>query len=251
MYEWFFGNMDYSQVAVLALCAFMAGVNKTGVPGVGILNVPLLALVCKAKASTGLLLPLLAIADIFAVVYYRRHARWPLVLRLLPWSLAGIAVGSVIIRHISDAQLKPVIGAIVMAMLVLSFLRNRFDRSMNIPHHWLFAALMGVAAGLTTQMANAAGPIMVIYLLAMQLPKEEYIGTGAWYFLIVNWLKIPLFAWDGRITFTTLRADLAMLPLVALGAWAGIVILKKLPQKWFNIIIQALAMAAAIHLCLS
>ena len=94
-------------------------------------------------------------------------------------------------------------------------------------------------------------PLMVIYLLAMRLPKNEYIGTGAWYFLILNWLKIPLFVWDGRISMASVKADLIMLPVIAAGAFIGIVILKKIPQKYFNLIIQLFALAAAIKLCWS
>jgi uncharacterized membrane protein YfcA len=250
--DWFLGDMTNAQLMLLAFCAFMVGVSKTGVPGVGILNVPLMALMFPAKMSTGLLLPMLAIADVFAVFYYHRHAQWKHVLRLLPWALAGIGIGSVVIRYIDDQQLKPIIGIIVLAMLVLNYWRTyRAGDAVSIPTHWSFAAAMGLAAGLTTQLANAAGPIMVIYLLAMRLPKNEYIGTGAWYFLILNWLKLPLFVWDGRIVASSVKADLAMLPVIALGAFAGILILKKIPQKWFNIIIQLLAVGAALKLCWS
>lgn len=254
MYQWWFGDFTGLQLAMLALAGILAGVNKTGVPGVGILMVPLLAMILPARASTGLLLPLLAFADLFAVAYYRKHAHWKHVLKLLPWSLTGIVTGSVIIRYIDDRQLKPMIGFIVLAMLILNWQRQRKLKASGddrVPHHWSFAVGMGFAAGLTTQMANAAGPVMVIYLLAMQLPKNEFIGTGAWYFLIVNWLKLPLFIWDGRITLTSVRADLALLPLVAVGALMGIFILKKMPQKHFNAVIQILALAATLRLCWS
>jgi uncharacterized membrane protein YfcA len=107
---------------------------------------------------------------------------------------------------------------------------------------------MGFTAGLTTQLANAAGPVTTIYLLAMKLPKFEFIGTGAWYFLILNWLKMAIFTTEKRITLQTMAADISMLPLIAVGAIAGIFILKKVPQKWFNIIVQILAAAAALKL---
>jgi uncharacterized membrane protein YfcA len=250
--DYFIGNYGFYEILVIVICAFLVGVSKTGVPGCGILNVPLMALVFSAKMSTGLLLPLLAIADVFAVVYYHRHAQWKHVWRLLPWALAGIGAGSLIMRYISDAQLKPIIGFIVLAMLVMNYWRlHRGGGELKVPDHWTFAATLGFAAGLTTCMANAAGPIMVIYLLAMRLPKNEYIGTGAWYFLILNWLKIPLFVWDGRITMASVKVDIIMIPVIAIGAFLGIIILKKLPQKQFNLIIQILALAAAIKLCWS
>jgi uncharacterized membrane protein YfcA len=247
----FLNNFDSSQLALICLCAFLVGVSKTGVPGIGIICVPLLALMFPAKMSTGLLLPMLAMADIAAVAYYRRHAKWKHVIRLLPWALVGIALGSVIIRHISDAQLKPAIGIIVLVMLGLNYWRNSRKTVPEIPTHWSFAAGMGFAAGLTTQLANAAGPVMIIYLLSMRLDKNEFIGTGAWYFLILNWLKIPLFIWDGRITGESVCADLMAIPFIITGAVLGILILKRIPQKGFNITVQILAVAAALKLTLS
>ncbi|MCF6174857.1 MAG: sulfite exporter TauE/SafE family protein [Victivallaceae bacterium] len=245
---------EYSLLQWCVLCgtALLVGVNKTGVPGIGIICVPLLAMTFPARMSTGLMLPILAMADIFAVAYYRRHANWKIILRLLPWALAGIGVGAIVIRYIDDRSLKPIIGIIILVLLVLNYCRLRFwSKEDQIPSHWAFAAAMGFSAGLTTQLANAAGPIMVIYLLSMRLPKNEYIGTGAWYFLILNWLKIPLFIMDGRISVESVKADFATLPFIAVGALAGILILKKLPLKWFNIIIQLLAVGTAIKLAIS
>lgn len=237
------------QWVVLCFCAFSVGVSKTGVPGIGIINVPLLASVFPAKMSTGLLLPILALTDILAVAYYRRHARWKLVLRLLPWALAGIAVGSLVIHHITNQQLRPTIGAIVLIMLALNWWRQRRGGdSLNVPSHWAFAAFVGFFAGLSTQLANAAGPVMIIYLLAMKLPKNEFIGTGAWYFLILNWLKIPLFMLDGRVTGETLKIDLAAIPFLIVGAVVGVLALKKIPQKRFNAAMWILAAAAAVKL---
>ena len=244
---------DYSSLQwwILGAVAFFVGISKTGLPGIGIIIVPLLAMVFPSRMSTGLLLPILAMADIFAVSYYRRHADWKIILRLLPWALAGIGLGTVLVRQINDDVMRPLIGSIILVLLILNYFRQRYwtDED-SVPSHWTFAAVMGLAAGLTTQLANAAGPIMVIYLLSMRLPKDKYIGTGAWYFLILNWLKIPLFIMDGRISFESVKADLITLPLIAAGAFLGILILKKIPLKWFNLIIQILAAATAVKLSL-
>jgi hypothetical protein len=230
----------------------MVGISKTSLPGVGILVVPMLALLFPAKASTGLLLPMLAFADLFAVAYYHRHAQWKHIFRLLPPALVGIAIGSIIIRHIDNTQLKPIIGIIVLSMLALNYWRNkRAGSESRIPTHWSFALAIGLFAGITTQLANAAGPIMVIYLLAMKFDKSRFIGTAAWFFLILNWLKIPLFVWDSRITLESVKIDILMFPMVVLGAVAGVFILKRIPQKWFNVVVQILALAAAIKLTAS
>jgi uncharacterized membrane protein YfcA len=245
-------DFSITQWLVLGACSILVGISKTGVPGAGILNVPLIAMVFPAKMSTGLLLPLLAFADIPAVLYYRRHAKWGHVFRLLPWALCGIAAGSFVIRGIDERHLKPLIGIIVLAMLAIHYLRRRrTDPEAPVSHGWWFAALMGFTAGLTTQLANAAGPIMVIYLLSMRLPKEEFLGTGAWYFLILNWLKIPVFVSEGRITVDSVQSDLVMIPLILCGAFLGIWLLKRIPQEKFNAIVQILAVLTAMNLVLS
>lgn len=241
------------QWAALFLCAVFAGLSKTGVPGLGILMVPLMAGAFAAKASTGMLLPLLAFADLFAVGYYHRHAKWSHVLRLLPWALAGIGAGFLILRYVSipDVLMKPIIGGIVLVLLGVNFWRQRKGDALAVPTHWAFAASLGFFAGLTTQLANAAGPVMVLYLIAMRLPKEEFIGTSAWYFLILNYLKIPLFIGDGRITWESIQTDIVAVPFILVGVVLGIWLLKRIPQRAFNITVQILATLAAAWLIAS
>ncbi len=242
-------DLSSTQWAIAVLSAIIIGLSKTGLPGVGILCVPLMATILPAKASTGIVLPMLIFADIFAVAYYHRHAVWPHLLRLMPWAMAGIVIGYFIMGHINDAQLKPVIGAIVLVMLGLKYMRDRFrDDNANIPTQWYFAAALGLVAGITTMLANAAGPIMIIYLLAMRLPKNEFIGTGAWYFLILNWVKVPFSMHLGLITAASLKFNLILFPCVAIGAVAGIFLLRWIPQKAFNLAVQILAILAAVNM---
>lgn len=234
---------------VVALCALMGGVAKTGIPGLGILAVPIMALVLPARESTGILLGILILADLFAVVYYRRNARWPYVLRLLPAALAGITVGYFGMQVVNNQQLKPIIGGIVLIMLCVNYWRIRTrGKDAPIPTQWWFAVGLGFMAGVTTMMANAAGPIMIIYLLAMQLHKEEFIGTGAWFFFVVNWLKVPFSTNLELMTVESVKLNLTVLPFIAAGAIIGIFFLKRIPQKAFTVIVQILATAAAIKL---
>lgn len=234
---------------VVALCALMGGAAKTGILGLGILIVPLMALVLPARESTGILLGILILADLFAVIYYRRNARWPYVLRLLPAALAGITVGYFGLQVVNDQQLKPIMGGIVLTMLCVNYWRNRTrGKVAPIPTQWWFAVGLGFMAGVTTMMANAAAPIMIIYLLAMQLPKEEFVGTGAWFFFVVNWLKVPFSANLELMTVESVKLNLMVLPFIAAGAIVGIFFLKRIPQKAFTVIVQILATAAAIKL---
>ncbi len=170
-------------------------------------------------------------------------------IRLLPAAFAGIVVGFFGLRFVDDRQLKPIIGAIVLVMLGVNYWRTRATgKDAPVPAQWWFAAGLGFIAGVTTMMANAAGPIMIIYLLAMRLPKIEFVGTGAWFFFIVNWLKVPLSAKLDLMTIESVKFDLIMLPFIAVGAVAGIFFLKRIPQKAFSTVVQILAVAAAIKL---
>jgi uncharacterized protein len=234
---------------VVGLCAFLAGVSKTGLPGLGILHVPLMAMVLPARQSTGILLGMLILGDLFAATYYRRRAEWSHVIRPLPAAFAGILAGWQAMGHVTNEQLGPIIGVIVLVMLGLNYCRTRVGGdNAPIPTQWWFAATLGFIAGFTTMLANAAGPIMVIYLLAMRLPKLEFVGTSAWFFFIINWLKVPFSMRLGLITWDSIRLDLTMLPLIVVGAVAGILFLRRIPQKAFNGIIQILAAAAAAKL---
>ena len=234
---------------VVALCAIMVGISKTGIPGLGILVVPLMASVLPARSSVGVLLGILILADLFAAVYHRYNAQWRHLFRLLPIAFAGIIVGYFGLKYVSDQQLKPIIGGIVLAMLGLNYWRARTGgKDAQIPTQWWFAAGLGFLAGVTTMMANAAGPVMIIYLLAMRLEKVKFVGTAAWFFFVVNWLKVPFSTRLQMMTVESVKLDLLMLPFIAVGAFIGIFALKRIPQKAFNIVVQILALAAAIRL---
>lgn len=238
----------------MGLCALLVGVSKTGVPGLGILIVPLMAMALPehARESTGVMLGMLILGDLFAAGYYRRAAEWKHVLRLLPPAFLGIVTGWQIMEYVTDSQLKRLIGIIVLAMLAIHFWRTRLQgENTPIPTQWWFAATLGFAAGVTTMMANAAGPVMVVYLLAMRLPKVAFVGTSAWFFFAVNWLKVPFSAHLALTTGDSVKLGLLMLPLIIIGSVVGIFVLHRLPQKVFNSLIQLLAAAAALKLLFS
>jgi uncharacterized membrane protein YfcA len=235
---------------IVAICAMMVGISKTGIPGVGILNVPLMAIAISAKQSVGVLLGMLILADIFAVIYHRHNAKWMHVLRLLPPTFVGIVAGYFFLRLIeNDNHLKPIIGGIVIIMLVIHLWRTKTKgKETAIPKQWWFALIMGFIAGVTTMMANAAGPVMIIYLLAMRLEKIEFVGTSAWFFFVVNWLKVPFSSNLNMMTVESVKLNLLMLPFIAIGAVLGIFFLKRIPQKAFAAVVQILAAGAAIKL---
>ena len=248
MLETIFQNCDWLQITGLLVSAILIGINKTALPGIGTLPVIFLTLLFQAHLATGLQLIMLCTADLMAVAYYRKSANWKLVLRLLPCALCGIALGSVTLRFVTDEILRNAIGIIILLMAALHFIHKHWINPDKVPNHPAFIMMVGIVAGFTTQVANAAGPVMALYLLAMRLPKEEYMGTCAWYFMILNWIKMPIFIMEGRITQEALLIDLPMLPIVLLGAFLGVLFLRKIKQKTFETAIQILIVLSALYL---
>lgn len=245
-----FSSFSGMQIAVLLISAVLVGVNKTAVPGLGVIPVMLLASAFETRLSTGLQLGMIALCDLMAVAWYRRGADWRLIIRLLPWALAGLGVGSAILYFLpanDDILMRRLIGAIVLCLAIISFIKNRMKPDM-IPSGTGTAAFFGILLGTTTQLANAAGPVSSIYLLSMKFDKARYMGTAAWFFLIVNWIKVPIFAMEGRITLQSVLIDLTLVPVMVIGAVLGILLFRKIPQKVFDGIIQVFVLVAAIKM---
>jgi len=239
-------NLPGIKIFLLEIFSFLTGVSKTGIPGVGILAIPLTAMILPAKASTGIILPNLIVGDIFAVSYYKKKAVWKYIFRLLPFASIGIIIGYFLMGKINDKQLSRFIGIVILLIFLLNWWWNK--KEINVPQKIYFAIIMGLFAGITTMMANAAGPILIIYLLAMKLPKTEFVGTGAWYFFILNWFKVPFSVDLGLINIHSLKLNLLLLPGICIGAISGILFLKKIPQKIFNQVVQILAIISALKL---
>jgi uncharacterized protein len=235
--------------ALASVTAFFVGVAKTGLPGLGILLPPLFAEVLPARVSTGALLPLLITADAFAVLFWRRHGSWSHLVRLLPWAVVGIIAGYFALGRVNDQQMRYVMGAVVLVMLGVNVYREYvMGKEAPIPSSWWFAAITGLLAGATTMVANAAGPVMMVYLLSMRLPKEKFIGTAAWYFFILNWFKVPFSVSLGLITAESLTFDAILAVGVVAGAFAGLYLGKKIPEKAFMITIQVLTLISAVRM---
>ena len=240
------------QMALLALGAFITGLSKTGIAGVGVLAVALFANALPARASTGALLPLLLCADLIGVALYRKHAVWSHVWKLCPWVAVGIVAGCFALDKVGSVQVQRMIGANLLAMVSLHVWRQRQSDALAgwLPHAVWFAATMGMLAGFTTMVANAAGPVMVLYLLAVGLPKLEFIGTGAWFFLLVNVFKVPFSVHLGLITRDSLMMDAMLILPMLPGALLGPVIVRHMNQKVFERVALVLTVVAALKLML-
>jgi uncharacterized membrane protein YfcA len=243
-------NFTAWEWVLAALGALLVGVAKTGITGLSLLFVAIFAAIMPARRSTGVVLPLLILGDVVAFLTYRRHAHWGHVWRLFPWAAAGVVAGYLAMGRMSDRQTGIAIGVIVVALTLLHLARRARPGLPEEERARWFAPLIGVLAGFTTIVSNAAGPLMVIYLLAMRLPKMEYMGTGAVFFLLLNLFKIPFMIALGLITHGSLALNLALAPAVIAGTVAGRWLLGRINQRMFENIALALTLVAAARMFL-
>ena len=237
------------QWALAILAAFGMGVAKGGLAGVGLFHVVVFAFLFGARDSTGIVLPMLLVGDICAVTWFRQHARWDYIKKMLPPACAGIVIGSLLMSRISDALFRPLIGWIILTLAIMQFVRmRRPDWFGDVPHNIWFAWTMGLTTGVASMLANAAGPIVALYALAVSLPKFEMVGTSAWLFLIINALKVPFSVSLGLITPYTLVLNLTLAPIVAVGVLSGRWLMTRLPQRLFDGLLLAFAAVAALRL---
>jgi uncharacterized membrane protein YfcA len=236
---------------IIVVCGMLIGMSKVGVPGVSMIVVPALAFIFGAKQSTGVLLPILMIADIFGVAYYRRHANWNHLIKVLPWAVVGLLIALWIGEIVNDKQFKNLIAILVFLSIGLMLWQDKRKGTNLFPDKWWFAASMGILGGFATMIGNVAGPVFAIYLLAMHLPKNSYIGTGAWFFMIINFTKFPLqlFVWN-NINAETLMIDLMTLPAIAIGAFIGFKVVKIIPEHTYRGFVIVITVISAFLLLL-
>src|SRR5438045_2840804 len=151
---------------LIAAAAFIIGLSKAGVKGIDMMNITIMAIVFGGKASTGIVLPLLCIADIMAVLYYRRHARWDHFWKLLPWMAAGILIGVYVGKDLNEAVFRKIMAVIIMLTVAIMLLME-LSTNFPIPHNRLFVAFTGTISGFTTMLGNLASAFTNIYFLAM------------------------------------------------------------------------------------
>lgn len=248
-------NLDVAQWVLAAFAAMIVGLSKTGVPGIGMLFVAIFAMLMPTKQASGFVLPLLIFGDLVAVFSYRRHTEWKYLRRLFLWTGAGVVIGALAMDRIDNRQAQTLVGGIIVSLVALHLWRKRAaarpgDAATEPEHGAWFAPTIGVLTGFTTLIANAAGPLMAIYLLAMRLPKMAFVGTSAVFFLLLNLFKVPFMVGLGLITTESFKFNLMLAPAVLGGALVGRWLLPRVPQVWFERLALILSAAAGLRLLL-
>jgi len=234
------------QWLLILLAAFIIGMSKAGLKGVDMLSVTLMAFVFGSKSSTGVVLPLLCMADIAAVLYYNRHAQWKHFWKLVPWMMVGILLGVYLGKDMNEVLFRKIMALIILITIVIVLVME-YRKMAEPPQNPIFAVTTGLAAGFTTMLGNLAGAFANLYFLAMQMPKNDFIGTAAWIFLFMNLFKLPfqIFYWK-NINVQTIETDLALLPLLAIGFWMGIRVVGKIKEMQYRKLVILLTLVGSI-----
>lgn len=243
-------NQSATNWVLIVAAAFIIGLAKAGLKGIDMLNVTIMAIVFGGKASTGVVLPLLCAADIMAVTYYHRHAQWPHFWKLMPWMVVGILVGVYVGKDLNEAVFRKIMSIIIILTVIIMVVLE-LRKSIIIPSNKFFIAGTGLASGFTTMLGNLAGAFSNIYFLAMRLPKNDFIGTAAWVFLVINLFKLPfqVIFWK-NISITSLKTDLFLLPALIVGFWLGLKIVSKIRDDNYRKVVIILTLIGAVFIFL-
>ena len=202
-----------------------------------------------ARDSTGIVLPMLIVGDLGAVLVFKQHARWDYIRRTLPVAAIGVVGAAVVMHGLDNAGFKPVIGGIILVLTALQFLRMRFpDVFGRVPHSRPFAWILGGFVGVTTMMANAAGPLVALHCVAVEMPKFEVVGTLAWFFFIINLFKVPFSVWIGVIHGSSLMLNAVLIPVILAGLFGGRWLIHRIPQRVFEVTMLVFAAVASLRL---
>lgn len=231
---------------IAALGAFLLGMAKGGIKGLGAIITTIVALIFGSKASTGVVMPLLIVGDIFAVCYYHRHAQWIYLWKFMPWMIAGVLMGVWYGQDLPEAEFKQGMAVLILlSAFLMAFLERR--KTLAFPDKPWFSAAMGGIAGFATMVGNLAGPFSELYFLAQRVSKEMFIGTAAWIFLITNLVKLPFHIWAWRtIHEVSLAVDLVLALPLAAGLWAGVSLVRLIPPRAFRLLILLLTALGAV-----
>lgn len=240
------------QFVLILISAILVGMARSGMSAISLLATPLLVLIYGGKSAIALILLLMLVGDVFAVIEYRQHTLWAEVRSILPSVVIGLLTGSIVGSAINDRQFVILVAMIILVSLGIILFLNRKGDGVVIPNNRYFVIGAGLLSGFASMVGNASGPIFTVYLLAIGLKKQNYLGTTAWLFLIMNLIKLPIhiFAWHS-IDLRLALLSILLIPAVFAGIRIGIVIIRVLHEKIFYYVLVAMTAISAIRLLLS
>ena len=238
---------DPAFYAVAIPAAVLVGIGKSGVAGgFGILAVPMIALVMPVPQAAAIVLPLLTVGDLFGLAALIKERDRALLWILLPAGLAGTVVGFLLFGVLSPKTVSAVLGVMTLLFLAQRLLSRPGAQARTVPR-W-FTAIAGLMSGITSFVAHAGGPPIVIALLPMRLAPAVFAATTTVFFTTLNASKWLPYAWLGLIDATNMLSALALAPFAVLGVWLGVKLLRRLPALWFYRLVSAGLLITGIKL---
>ena len=232
-----------------ALVALLIGFSKGGLGGtLGGLATPLMALVMPADQAIGLLLPILMVADVFAVASHWKRWDWRLIILMMPGAVIGVTIGTFFITNAPTQTLKITLGIIVLLFALYKILEARLFNNLTYDAKDWHGAFAGTVAGFSSALAHTGGPPISIYLLMQRVPTHTFNATSALFFAIINLVKVPYYIYAHLFDFQQMRSLIWLLPLLPLGVWSGKWAADKISQKVFDKVMIVLLVVTALLL---
>ena len=242
-------DASYTNLALACLGAFCLGVSKTGFPGLAILNVLVIAELFGAKNSVGIILPMLIVCDVLVYPLFRKYASWHQVWPLVPVTLITIVEAWLLLDSLDDLTARRVIGGIILLMLLLQLIRESQKEFLeHLPDSRIFRWVSCILIGVSTMLANAAGPVYSVWALVHRMKKEDFLGVGARFFLLVNLFKVPFLGQLELINPDSLKLNALLLPALVVGILVGRRLIHLIPQRAFEILLYGFSAIAGIRL---
>ena len=237
-------------VVVVAVAVLFYGFAKTAMPVAGVVAAPILAAALGPTVAAGFALPLLLLGDVIGVAYFRQHADWGIMRKLVPGVLVGFVIAALLFAFASTSVVARVIGVLLLVSVAMEVMRRRspVEEQEGPGIRRLEAGFFGTLTGVTTMAANAGGTAMTLYLIKMRVPMLAFLGTNVWFFFILNLIKVPLIISLGLITPQSLLANLWFAPVIVLGTILGITTFRRMNQTWFERIALTLSALASLWL---
>ena len=228
-------SMDAAGWLVTALAILLTGISKAGLGGaLGGLAVPFMSMWISPRDAVAVVLPILIVMDMAGIRAWRGKADWADLRMLIPAALLGIGLGTLAFGVLSDRMVKVVLGVIAIGFAADRLLRSGGGGdSGEKPATRGFAWLCGVGSGFTSTLAHAGGPPIMAYLLSRRLPKETFVATSVFFFTVINLAKLPFYLSIGLFSTDTLIMSAMLIPLVPVGVWLGLRLIRHIPERPF------------------
>ena len=243
------GSLSPVEWIIAVIAMILVGVSRTGFRGSAFVAVPIFAVAFGHRLSTSVVLLMYITADLVAIQKFSRTVVWKIVAQLAPWAAIGVLAGTVFGMYVDDRFFGKVIAGIVMLGLIISVVRELRNNPVGLHDRKWLAAPLGIAGGFSSMIGNAAGPMMTMYMLALGLDKQKFLGTVAWFFFLMNVFKLPLhiFVWK-TISGPSLMVNVVAIVPILIGTVIGGWLSARVSERAFRIVSFVLAAAGAVRL---